>query len=473
MRRLRSNGVLSRLGSVAGLVLVLAFVVVAGVGRAAATSTAGITEFSIPAGSKSYAITAAPNGTIWFLENSLNAVGELNPNTGAVKSFNIPTANSSPQAIVAGPDKALWFTEFAGQQIGRIPMTATSAKQIHEYLVPQPNPSWYTGNGANPDWIALGADQNLWFTDNGGGAIGRITPAGKVTAYNTLEQPSYGGSIAAGPNDTLWFTEGGTPSNAGRITTSGTPTVTEFNEPNAPQFITAGSDDGLWFIESGNKIARMTTSGNVTGEYPVPTAGAGLKQIVGGPAGTLWFTEAGASQIACITTAGAISEYPTPTPHATPVGIASGPHHTIWFTEFSAGKVGFLTAPANGTCPPGGVQPPSNWYAIEPRISCAYAGCTVISVLVTFDTAGQVIAEQDLPHAGAAAKRKPQALVKPLHRSVAAGQATLKLRLTKAGARQLRANHKLKVKVRFIFTPTGGSAATKVRSITFKQTKKR
>jgi virginiamycin B lyase len=372
---------------------------------------------------------------------------------------------------VAGPDKALWFTEFAGQNIGRIPMTATSAGQISEHHVPQPNPSWYTGNGANPNWIARGSDNNLWFTDNGGGAIGRITPSGTVTAYNTFEQPSYGGSIAPGPNDTLWFTEGGTPTNSGSITAAGTPSVTEYTEPHGAQFITAGSDGALWFIENGNKIARMDTSGNLTDEYPVPTGGAGLKQIVGGPAGTLWFTEANANQIACITTAGAISEYPVPTPDAAPVGIASGPHHTIWFTEWAANKIAYLTAPSNGSCPPGGLQPPSNWYAIEPRVSCANAGCTVISVLVTFDTAGHVIAEQDLTHSRAARSTtggKPATRVRPLRRSVRAGLNTLKLRLTNAGAQQLIAKHRLAVKVRFVFTPSGGTAATKIRTETFK-----
>jgi virginiamycin B lyase len=455
----------------AGLVFLLAVAVVVGVGRAGATPPAGITEFSIPADSKSYAITAAPDGTIWFLENSLNAVGELNPSSGAVKSFKIPTAASSPQAIVAGPDKALWFTEFAGQHIGRIPMTATSAGQIHEYFVPQPNPGLYTGNGANPDWMARGSDGNLYFTDNGGGAIGRITPSGTVTAYNTPEQPSFGGSIAAGPSNTLWFTEGGTP-NTGRITATANPGVAEYTEPHGSQFFAAGSDGGVWFIEGGNKIARMTTSSTITDEYAVPTASAGLKQIVPGPAGTLWFTEASANQIGCITTAGAISEYPVPTPDATPVGIASGPHHTIWFTEFSASKVAYLTAPSNGTCPPGGVMPPSNWYAIEPRVSCASAGCVVISVLVTFDTAGHVIAEQDLTHSGAATKRRPPTLVRPLSRSIPAGMYTLKLRLTKAGAQVLQAKHRLTVKVRFVFTPTDGSPATKVRSVTFKQRKR-
>ncbi len=39
---------------------------------------------------------------------------------GQVREFPLPTANSAPGAITAGPDGALWFTEGAGNRIGRI-----------------------------------------------------------------------------------------------------------------------------------------------------------------------------------------------------------------------------------------------------------------------------------------------------------------------------------------------------------------
>jgi hypothetical protein len=95
---------------------------------------------------------------------------------------------------------------------------------------------------------------------------------------------------------------------------------------------------------------------------------------------------------------------------------------------------------------------------------------------VTFDSAGVVVAEQDLPSSSAVARadatRKRPTLLKSLHQSVSGGLQELKIRLTKAGVHQLRAKHRLTVKVRFIFTPTGGSAHTLRRSVTFKQPKK-
>ncbi len=66
----------------------------------------------------------------------------------------------------------------------------------------------------------------------------------------------------------MWFTEQ-MGNNIGRITTAGVVTA-EFTLPSAgsgPFAITAGPDGALWFAEiSGNKIGRITTSGSIT-EY--------------------------------------------------------------------------------------------------------------------------------------------------------------------------------------------------------------
>jgi len=39
---------------------------------------------------------------------------------GSITEFPVPTADSGPWAITAGPDGNLWFTEYDGNKIGRI-----------------------------------------------------------------------------------------------------------------------------------------------------------------------------------------------------------------------------------------------------------------------------------------------------------------------------------------------------------------
>jgi len=118
---------------------------------------------------------------------------------GSIKEFPIPTSGSSPFGITAGPDGNLWFTENTGNKIGRI----TTSGVITEFAVPT--------SGSSPFGITKGPDGNLWFTEFFGvGKIGRITTAGVVINEfpipTGLSRPE---GITAGPARTasVWFTE--------------------------------------------------------------------------------------------------------------------------------------------------------------------------------------------------------------------------------------------------------------------------
>src|SRR5207244_7837169 len=107
--------------------------------------------------------------------------------------------------------------------------------------------------------ITEGVDGNVWFAEQNGNNIGRITPAGAIT---------------------------------------------EFPVPTAnskPVFITPGSDGNLWFTElSGNNIGRIKPSG-VIKEFQVPTSNSGPAGISSGPDGNLWFTESSGNKIGRLT----------------------------------------------------------------------------------------------------------------------------------------------------------------------------
>jgi virginiamycin B lyase len=108
--------------------------------------------------------------------------------------------------------------------------------------------------GTAPFYICVGTDGNLWFTENGGSRIGRITPSGSITEF-PLPPNSSPVDIAAGADGYQWLIENLT-NRIGRISTSGA--VTEFSVPtlNGGLWgITRGVDGNIWFAEiSGNKI---------------------------------------------------------------------------------------------------------------------------------------------------------------------------------------------------------------------------
>ncbi|HJU63892.1 MAG TPA: hypothetical protein VJ864_17770, partial [Candidatus Binatia bacterium] len=93
------------------------------------------------------------------------------PALAAIMQFPLPTPGAEPLAITAGPDGNLWFTEFSGNNIGRI----TFAGVITEFPLPTAN--------SGPRGITAGSDGNLWFTERTANRIGRITPAGTITEF--------------------------------------------------------------------------------------------------------------------------------------------------------------------------------------------------------------------------------------------------------------------------------------------------
>jgi len=259
----------------------------------------------------------------------------------SITEFPLTTAGSGPQGIAAGPDGNLWFTEETGNRIGRI----TPAGVITEYSLPTAD--------SGPYAIAAGADGNLWFTQRGdnvvgsGNRIGRITPDGGISEFPTsppdtpLVRPF---DMTAGPDGNLWFTTGG---KVGRITTTGV--VTLFPTSESPFGIAAGPDGSLWFTEYGfgasdelvAKIGRITTTGALT-EFPIRNASGSNGypgRITAGPDGNIWFVE-GTNRVGRITMAGVITEFEL-ADTSVPWDIVTGPDANLWLAGRSA--IGRLT----------------------------------------------------------------------------------------------------------------------------------
>jgi streptogramin lyase len=279
-----------------------------------------------------------PRARSWSFRLGLGiaaAVGVLGPAPGGAAAPTITefaaglTAGSGPRSITAGPDGNLWFTENDGNRIGRITPTGTIT-QFSAGLTP----------GSGPLGITAGPDGNLWFTEGAGNRIGRITPAGIIAEFAAGLTPGSGPlGITAGPDGNLWFTEDA-GSRIGRITPAGV--ITELPVPNGGLDIAAGPDGNLWFTVPGpSKIARITPGGTVT-EFPL-APGRGPVYITAGPDGNLWFTESDGNRIGRITPTGTITEFPVPTLDSALAGIARGPDGNLWFTEVVGRRIGRIT----------------------------------------------------------------------------------------------------------------------------------
>ena len=185
--------------------------------------------------------------------------------------------------------------------------------------------------------ITIGPDGNLWFTEQQGNRIGRITPPGVVTEFSSVitafrepsrhhrrprRQPLVHGAVRQ-PNRADYP--------AGH--------VTEFRSGisagASPDGITAGPDGNLWFTEISRPDRADYAGGTSPSSAPAHPR-RGTFGITAGPDGNLWFTES-------LTTTGSADD---PERHRHRVqhrltaggssGITAGPDGNLWFTEPTA-----------------------------------------------------------------------------------------------------------------------------------------
>ena len=225
----------------------------------------------------------------------------------------------------SGPSDALLLEPTSALQGSAEPFGLHTKNVVNKYPLP---------DAGGPNFIALGSDKNVWFTENTAGRIGRITPTGSITEF-TVPSGNPGVDISPGKKGTLWFTAspGAGISTIGKITTAGA--ITEYPLPSGHcgRGIAKGPDGNTWFVDpcsGADLIGKITPTGTIT-EYPTPAGDpGGIIDIVAGPDGNMWFVDQSGA-VGKVTTAGAVTEFSLAD---TAYGIAAGPDGNLYVPTF-------------------------------------------------------------------------------------------------------------------------------------------
>lgn len=152
-------------------------------------------------------------GRLWFVKQFSRTISRIGPD-GRIFTFRLPkNVEYGPTAIAIGQGNVVWFA--AGRYIGQMTM---SGKVIRLFPVFR--------RGHDSTSIVLGADQNLWFTDHGANAIGKIEKNGAIRRYTLPNAPpvSTVDRLLTGPRRSLLLVQYGQSTvrqiaAAGQITT--------------------------------------------------------------------------------------------------------------------------------------------------------------------------------------------------------------------------------------------------------------
>ena len=295
----------------------------------AKTLTGALSEYSTNGTSTPVRIVTGPDGNLWFTEAGTDKIARMSPAGVVTGEFAVSGIGTGLRSIAVGGDGNLWFTEKFANKIGRL----TTAGVLTEFPL-----------SGGPSGIIAGPDGALWITENTGNAIARMTTDGTLSGTLGLSPGAQPAGITPGADGNMWFAEvggngGPPPTKIGRVTMSGV--LSEFSLAGMGAiYITPGADGNLWFSEfAANRIGKMTTAGNVLGEFSI-TGGASPNGIVSGPDGNLWFAESGINKIGVMSSAGSLLGEVATTGSSTPIYPTVGPDGAIWFTEQATNKIG-------------------------------------------------------------------------------------------------------------------------------------
>ncbi len=243
------------------------------------------------------------NGHVWFTEPNSDAIGELDPDTGAWYNYTAGiTPGSAPYDLVFDKNGNIWFTELNGNTIGFL-NTKTHT------IVETPTPT----AGSNPYGITTDAKGNIWFAENGKGIakIATFTPTttGNINITEYLIDPvliTRPHLITVDPHGSVWFSDGF----SGNISRFDPPTqavthfkvATQCRQVNNCTHISGIAADGqghIWFTDSLNAtVGYFDPVNNIEKVQPIrdpnahPHDGLAIQSN-----GAAWFTEQYGSQL--------------------------------------------------------------------------------------------------------------------------------------------------------------------------------
>jgi virginiamycin B lyase len=280
--------------------------------------------YEMPAGRMTWDVTPDKQGNVWApYFGTANGVGKLNPETGELKEYLLPSQNPrvGTRSAYVGPDGTLWLVIETGtvvkidQKSGKmtmLPAPDEKGRSMNTVRVDPKGTVWFSGgpkswrldpktNKFTPvtetSTYAANFDQfyNIWFTEAGGaGRVFKVDDKTEKVSAWTPPTPGNRRRIQVDSHGIVWFAEF-TAGKIGRLDPE-TGVTKEITLPGAqPAPYAIGLDkDGVWY-GSGmmDTVGRIDPDTLKVTEYPVPEMGNGMREINNDTKGHMWFASPG------------------------------------------------------------------------------------------------------------------------------------------------------------------------------------
>jgi virginiamycin B lyase len=275
---------------------------------------------------------------VYYTDPAGNVLGRLDPSTGSITEFSIPTAGARPKGIASDGAGNIWFVEQEGNKLASFdPVTG----HITEYTVPTPN--------SRPTDLLVDSHGLIWVAELGASKIARFDPAtAQFREFSTALSNASPNVPFEDAQGRIWWVDQGT-----------NPHATEFldfrSDPNNPIQATIFADPG----QNRMRDARIPVSADLdlligtslnnavftfdpaTGVENLVSLSSPAHGIQLGPDGNGWFTENPGNMIGRVNPVTlALAEFPIPTPSSGTLDLEFDQNGVLWFAEGSSKKIG-------------------------------------------------------------------------------------------------------------------------------------
>lgn len=243
-----------------------------------------------------------------------------------VEEYDVPEG-SHPHDVAVAEDGTVWYTAQGSGKLGRLTPESREAEEID------------LGDDSRPHGVTLGPDGAPWITDGGLNAIVRVDP--DTSEVETYPLPgNEDANLNTGVFDqegTYWFT--GQAGIYGRLDIDeGEVEVFDAPRGEGPYGIAVTPDGGVYYASlAGNHLAEIdTTTGGATVIEP-PTEDQGTRRVWADSQGRLWTSQWDAGQVAVYDPAAEEwDEWPLPGDDPQAYSVYVDDQDRVWLSDFGA-----------------------------------------------------------------------------------------------------------------------------------------
>ncbi len=192
--------------------------------------------------------------------------------------FNLPQG-AYPHDVAVSQDGIAWYSEQRGGALGRLDPRSGNVE-----LIP-------LGQGARPHGVIVGPDGALWLTEGGNNALSRVDPITREVRHFPLPRERGHANLNTSVFDgrgNMWFT--GQNGIYGRVDPrSGEVRVWDAPRGRGPYGIARTPDGGIWYVSlAGNYLARVDLDSGAPTIVDPPEGVSGARRVWSDSQGRLW-----------------------------------------------------------------------------------------------------------------------------------------------------------------------------------------